>query len=63
MDNIDIFGIEIQRTVRARFIDFGSPINSIWVPESVIDDEGITDATGGQLFVIKEWFAFENGLI
>ena len=63
MDNVDVFGVEMHRTDRARLIDFGKPINSIWVPESVIDDEGITDAAGSQVFVIKKWFALENGLI
>lgn len=63
MDNVDIYGMEMNRTEYARLIEFGNLINSIWVPESVIDDEGITDMAGGQLFVIKEWFALENGLI
>lgn len=63
MDNVDLYGVEVQRTDRARLIDFGKPINELWVPENVIDDEGITDVGGGQFFVIKEWFAHENGLI
>ncbi len=63
MDNVDVFGVEMHRTDRVRLIDFEKPINLIWVPESVIDDEGITDIAGSQLFVIKEWFALENRLI